>query len=135
MGRTAAGVRGIRLDPGQRVMSLIVAGEGDVLSVCEKGYGKRTPIDQFPTKGRGTKGLISIRTSARNGDQIGAVLVEEGDEIMLISDSGTLVRTRVSDVSRMGRDAQGVKMIRLGEGEKLIGIARIEALEDDDEEK
>jgi len=130
MGRTAAGVRGIRLDPGQRVISLIVATEGDVLTVCENGYGKRTPIDQFPVKGRGGKGLISIRTSERNGDQIGATLVEEEDEIMLISDGGTLVRTRVSDVPRMGRDTQGVKMISLTRGEKLIGIARIEVLDE-----
>ncbi|HIE55982.1 MAG TPA: DNA gyrase subunit A, partial [Chromatiaceae bacterium] len=132
MGRTAAGVRGIRLDPGQRVISLIVAAEGDVLTVCENGYGKRTPIDQFPTKGRGGKGLISIRTSERNGDQIGAILVDEEDEIMLISDGGILVRTRVSDVPRMGRDTQGVKMIRLARGEKLIGIARIEVLEEEE---
>ncbi|RTZ75041.1 MAG: DNA gyrase subunit A [Gammaproteobacteria bacterium] len=131
MGRTAAGVRGIRLEPGQRVISLIVATEGDVLTVCENGYGKRTPIDQFPVKGRGGKGLISIRTSERNGDQIGAILVDEEDEIMLISDGGTLVRTRVSDVPRMGRDTQGVKMISLTKGEKLIGIARIEVLEEE----
>ncbi|HFD92365.1 MAG TPA: DNA gyrase subunit A [Gammaproteobacteria bacterium] len=129
MGRTAAGVRGIRLDEGQRVISLVVVDEGDILSVCENGYGKRTAIDQFPTKGRGTKGLISIRTSERNGDQIGAILVDEDDEIMLITDGGTLVRTRVSDVSRMGRDAQGVKMIALSKGEQLIGIERIEILE------
>ncbi len=134
MGRAAAGVRGIRLDEGQRVVSLIVADEGDVLSVCEKGYGKRTPVDQFPRKGRGTKGVIAIRTSERNGDQIGAVLVDEDDQIMLISDSGTLVRTRVSDVPILGRDAQGVKMIRLGEGEKLIAIARIEVLEGEETE-
>ena len=131
MGRTAAGVRGIRLEPGQRVISLIVATEGDVLTVCENGYGKRTPIDQFPVKGRGGKGLISIRTSERNGDQIGAILVDEEDEIMLISDGGTLVRTRVSDMPRMGRDTQGVKMISLTKGEKLIGIARIEVLEEE----
>ncbi len=133
MGRTAAGVRGIRLDPGQRVISLVVAGEGDILTVCEKGYGKRTPVEQFPTKGRGTKGLISIRTSQRNGDQIGAVQVDEEDEIMLISDGGTLVRTRVSDVPCMGRDAQGVRMIRLGGGERLIGIARVERLVGEEE--
>jgi DNA gyrase subunit A len=133
MGRTAAGVRGIRLDEGQRVISLVVVDEGDILSVCENGYGKRTGIDQFPTKGRGTKGLISIRTSERNGEQIGAILVDEDDEIMLITDGGTLVRTRVSDVSRMGRDAQGVKMIALSKQEKLIGIARIEMLDDEDE--
>ncbi|WP_456447443.1 DNA gyrase subunit A [Thiolapillus sp.] len=135
MGRTAAGVRGIRLDEGQRVISLVVVDEGDILSVCENGYGKRTAIDQFPTKGRGTKGLISIRTSERNGQQIGAILVDEDDEIMLITDGGTLVRTRVSDVSRMGRDAQGVKMIALSKKEKLIGIARIEMLDDDGEDE
>ncbi len=135
MGRTATGVRGIRLDEGQRVISLVVADEGDILSVCENGYGKRTAIDQFPTKGRGTKGLISIRTSERNGDQIGAILVDEDDEIMLITDGGTLVRTRVSDVSRMGRDAQGVKMIALSKKEKLIGIARIEMLEGEEEDE
>jgi DNA gyrase subunit A len=134
MGRTAAGVRGIRLDEGQRVISLIVATEGDVLTVCENGYGKRTDIGQFSVKGRGGKGLISIRTSERNGTQIGAILVDEDDEIMLITDGGTLVRTRVSDVSRMGRDTQGVKMIALSKKEKLIGIARVEMLEGDDDE-
>ncbi|WP_295348372.1 DNA gyrase subunit A, partial [Thiolapillus sp.] len=134
MGRTAAGVRGIRLDKGQRVISLVVATEGDVLTVCENGYGKRTDISQFAVKGRGGKGLISIRTSERNGQQIGSILVDEDDEIMLITDGGTLVRTRVSDVSRMGRDTQGVKMIALSKKEKLIGIARIEMLEGEDAE-
>ncbi len=134
MGRTAAGVRGIRLDDGQRVISLVVATEGDVLTVCENGYGKRTDINQFAVKGRGGKGLISIRTSERNGAQIGAILVDEDDEIMLITDGGTLVRTRVSDVSRMGRDTQGVKMIALSKKEKLIGIARVEMLDGDDDE-
>ncbi len=132
MGRTATGVRGIRLDPGQRVISLVVVEEGDILSVCEQGYGKRTPVDQFPRKGRGGKGVISISTSERNGDQIGAILVREPDQIMLISDGGTLVRTRVSDVPVLGRNAQGVKMITLAEGERLIGIARIQALEGDE---
>ncbi|WP_456406113.1 DNA gyrase subunit A [Thiolapillus sp.] len=133
MGRTAAGVRGIRLEEGQRVISLVVATEGDVLTVCENGYGKRTDISQFATKGRGGKGMISIQTSERNGAQIGAILVDEDDEIMLITDGGTLVRTRVSDVSRMGRNTQGVKMIALNKQEKLIGIARIEMLEGDEE--
>ncbi len=133
MGRTAAGVRGIRLDEDQRVISLVVAMEGDVLTVCENGYGKRTDIAQFPVKGRGGKGMISIQTSERNGRQIGAILVDEDDEIMLITDGGTLVRTRVSDVSRMGRNTQGVKMIALSKKEKLIGIARIEMLEEDEE--
>ncbi len=134
MGRTAAGVRGIRLDEDQRVISLVVAMEGDVLTVCENGYGKRTDIAQFPVKGRGGKGMISIQTSERNGQQIGAILVDEDDEIMLITDGGTLVRTRVSDVSRMGRNTQGVKMIALNKKEKLIGIARIEMLEGEEEE-
>ena len=132
MGRTACGVRGVRLDEGQRVISLIVATEGDVLTVTENGFGKRTSVGQFSTKGRGGKGLISIKTSERNGKQIGAILVEEEDEIMLITDGGTLVRTRVSDVSRMGRDTQGVKMISLSNDEQLIGIERIEMLDEDE---
>jgi len=134
MGRTACGVRGVRLDEGQRVISLIVATEGDVLTVSENGYGKRTSIDQFATKGRGGKGLISIKTSDRNGQQVGAVLVDEEDEVMLITDGGTLVRTAVSGVSRLGRDTQGVRMIRLSKKEKLIGIERVEMLDDDENE-
>ena len=134
MGRTACGVRGIRLDSGQRVISLIVAAEGDVMTVTANGYGKRTRADQFPTKGRGGKGLISIKTSDRNGEQVGAVLVNEDDEIMLITDGGTLVRTRVADVSQLGRDTQGVRMIKLSNAETLIGIERIEGLDGVDDE-
>ena len=133
MGRTACGVRGVRLDQGQRVISLIVATAGDVLTVSENGYGKRTSIDQFATKGRGGKGLISIKTSERNGRQVGAVLVDDDDEIMLITDGGTLVRTTVSEVPRMGRDTQGVMMIRLSKKEKLIGIERVEMLDEAEE--
>ena len=133
MGRTACGVRGVRLDQGQRVISLIVATEGDVLTVSENGYGKRTSVDQFATKGRGGKGLISIKTSERNGKQVGAVLVDDDDEIMLITDGGTLVRTAVSGVSRLGRDTQGVRMIRLSKKEKLIGIERVEMLDEVEE--
>jgi DNA gyrase subunit A len=137
MGRTACGVRGVRLGEGQKVISLIIAEEGRaVLNVTENGFGKRTELDQFPVKGRGGMGVIGIKTSERNGDQVGAVLVDESDEIMLITDSGTLVRTRVSDVSVMGRDTQGVRMIRVGEEERLVGIERIESLngeEDEDE--
>jgi DNA gyrase subunit A len=136
MGRTACGVRGIRLDAGQRVISLIIAAEGDVLTVTANGYGKRTRADQFPTKGRGGKGLISIKTSDRNGEQVGAVPVNDDDEIMLITDGGTLVRTPVAQVSQMGRDTQGVRMIKLSNGETLIGIERIEVLEGEvDDEK
>ena len=134
MGRTACGVRGIRLDSGQRVISLIVAAEGDVMTVTANGYGKRTRADQFPTKGRGGKGLISIKTSDRNGEQVGAVLVNDDDEIMLITDGGTLVRTRVADVSQLGRDTQGVRMIKLSNAETLIGIERIEGLDGVDDE-
>ncbi|MEE9357226.1 MAG: DNA gyrase subunit A, partial [Sedimenticolaceae bacterium] len=109
MGRTACGVRGVRLAEGQKVISLLIAEEDRaVLSVSEKGFGKRTAVDQFPVKGRGGMGVISLITSERNGDQIGAVLAADDDEIMLITDGGTLVRTRVSDVSVMGRNTQGV---------------------------
>jgi DNA gyrase subunit A len=135
MGRTACGVRGVKLGKGQRVISLIIGNDGDVLTVTENGFGKRTPIEQFPIKGRGGMGVISIKTSARNGEQIGAVRVDEDDEIMLITDGGTLVRTRVADVSQMGRDTQGVTMIRLANDEKLIGIERIEALEAEEGEE
>jgi DNA gyrase subunit A len=125
MGRTACGVRGIRLAEGQRVISLIIADRGHILMATEKGYGKRTAIDQFPTKGRAGMGVISIKTSERNGPQVGAVLVQEEDEIMLITDGGTLVRTRVADVSLLHRDTQGVKLISLSEPEKLAGLERI----------
>ena len=133
MGRTARGVRGIKLGEGQRVISLIVGNDGDVLNATENGYGKRTPVEQFPVKGRAGMGVIAIKTSERNGEQVGAVRVFDGDEIMLITDKGTLVRTPVDDVSRMSRDTQGVKLITLGKGEKLIGIERIEALDDEDD--
>ncbi|MGD8590691.1 MAG: DNA gyrase subunit A [Chromatiales bacterium] len=129
MGRTACGVRGIRLESGHSLVSLIVAQEGDVLTVTENGYGKRTPIDEYPVHGRGGQGVISIQTSARNGAVVGAVQVAEDDEIMMITNGGTLVRNRVVDVSRMGRNTQGVIMIRLSKQEKLIGIERIENLE------
>ena len=136
MGRTACGVRGIRLQKGQRVISLIVTrAEGTILTVTENGFGKRTPMDQFPLKGRGGMGVISIKTSERNGEQVGAVLVEEQDEVMLITDGGTLVRNRVSDISLMGRGTQGVTMIRLSKKERLIGLARVESLDLGDEEE
>jgi DNA gyrase subunit A len=134
MGRTACGVRGVKLAKGQRVISLIIGDNGDVMTVTENGFGKRTPIEQFPVKGRGGMGVISIKTSARNGSQVGAVRVDEDDEIMLITDGGTLVRTRVADVSQMGRDTQGVTMIRLSKDERLIGIERIEALDGEDDD-
>ena len=135
MGRTATGVRGVSLEAGQRVISLIIAEAGkDVLTVTANGYGKRTPLDDFPAKGRGNKGMISIKTSERNGDQVGAVLVGNEDEIMLISNGGTLVRTHAADISRVGRNTQGVTLIRLSKEERLIGVERIECLEGSQEE-
>jgi DNA gyrase subunit A len=134
MGRTACGVRGIRLDEGQRVVSLIVASQGDVLTVTENGYGKRTPIGEYPLHGRGGQGVISIQTSERNGEVVGAVQVVDEDEVMMITNGGTLVRNRVADVSSMGRNTQGVIMIRLSKEEKLIGIERVESLEDVEDE-
>jgi DNA gyrase subunit A len=133
MGRTAHGVRGVALDEGQRVISMLVAEPGTVLTATEKGYGKRTPIEEFPTKGRGTKGVIAIQTSERNGDPVGAVLVLPEDEIMLITEGGTLVRTAVAEVSVLSRNTQGVKLISLGEGERLASVERIVALDDGEE--
>jgi DNA gyrase subunit A len=135
MGRTACGVRGIRLEEQQQVVSLIVASEGDVLTVTENGYGKRTPVEEYPVHGRGGQGVISIQTSERNGEVVGAVQVVEEDEIMMITDGGTLVRNRVADISRMGRNTQGVIMIRLSNQEKLIGIERIESLDGEEDEE
>ncbi|MFY9976207.1 MAG: DNA gyrase subunit A [Chromatiaceae bacterium] len=132
MGRAAHGVRGVWLEEGQRVVSLLVCEPGTVLSVTENGYGKRTPIEDFPAKGRGTKGVIAISSSQRNGAQVGAVLVTPGDEIMLITEGGTLVRTAVDQIPVVGRAAQGVKLISLGDGERLRYVERIVALEGDE---
>ncbi|WP_241546886.1 DNA gyrase C-terminal beta-propeller domain-containing protein [Thiohalobacter thiocyanaticus] len=134
MGRTAAGVRGIRLQPGQQVIGMLIAAEGDVLSATEHGYGKRTPIDEYPVHGRGGQGVISVQTNERNGAVVGAKLVAETDEVMLITNMGTLVRTRVSEISQMGRNTQGVRLIRVGEDEKLVGIDAIAEAEEDEEE-
>ncbi|MBI2779692.1 MAG: DNA gyrase subunit A [Gammaproteobacteria bacterium] len=132
MGRTARGVRGITLAPGHQVISLIISGgEGDVLTATERGYGKRTPISDYPVHGRGGQGVNSIQSSERNGAVIGAALVGNEDEVMLISDGGTLVRTRVSEVSVLGRNTQGVKLISLGKGEKLVVVERVESLADE----
>jgi DNA gyrase subunit A len=136
MGRTACGVRGVKLAEGQSVISLIIAEDDKaVLTVTENGFGKRTSLDQYSAKGRGGMGMISIKTSKRNGDQVGAVLVDDEDEVMLITDGGTLVRIRVSDVSVMGRDTQGVKVIRVSEDERLIGIERIASIDANGDEE
>ena len=127
MGRTARGVRGIRLGDGHRMISLMIPQEGgNVLTASSNGYGKRTVVTEFPTKGRGNKGLIAMSTSARNGDLVGAVQVFEGDELMLISNQGTMVRTRADEISQLGRNTQGVRVIRTKEGEFLVGVERID---------
>ena len=131
MGRTATGVRGIRLEDEQRVVSLIVpTGEGAVLTATANGYGKRTIISEYPAKSRATKGVVSIKVSERNGPVVGAVQVNEEDEIMLISDQGTLVRTRATEVSTVGRNTQGVTLIRTATDEHVVGLQRIDEIED-----
>ena len=130
MGRTACGVRGIKLQPGQHVISLIIASDSPVLTATENGYGKRTLVDDYPVYGRGGQGVIAIQISERNGAVIGAVPADDNDEVMLISGGGTLVRTRVNEISVMGRNTQGVRLISLVNGESLVGIERI--LEDRD---
>jgi len=134
MGREAAGVRGIRLGAGQEVIALIVVGEGEVLTASAAGYGKRTPLEDFPAHGRGGQGVIALQTGGRNGDTVAALQVLPGQEIMMISSTGTLVRTTVDEISVQGRNTQGVRLIRLGEGERLAGIERIESLEAGDED-
>ncbi|HEX7012932.1 MAG TPA: DNA gyrase subunit A [Steroidobacteraceae bacterium] len=128
MGRTAAGVRGIRLPPGEEVISLIIVDEqGMVLTASENGYGKRTEVKDFPVHGRGGQGVIALQISERNGRMVGALLVKPDDEIMLMSSGGTLVRTPVAEISVQGRNTQGVRLIRLDEGERLVGLERIVA--------
>ena len=155
MGRSAKGVRGMRVTIGatlddaeddldqddedtesafvSRIVSLVVVPEtGEVLCASANGYGKRTPVDDFPTKKRGGKGIIAIKTSERNGELVGAVAIDQSKELMLISNGGTLVRTRASEVAQTGRNAQGVRLIRLAEDEILVGVEAIEAVEEDD---
>ncbi|MCB1667900.1 MAG: DNA gyrase subunit A [Pseudomonadales bacterium] len=126
MGRVSKGVRGMRLPVGHRVISMIIPAEnGYALTVSENGYGKRTALTEYPTKGRGGKGMIAIQASERNGSLVGATQLFEGDEVMLISDQGTMVRTRGDEISLLGRNTQGVRVIRLKEDETLVGLARV----------
>ncbi len=162
MGRTATGVRGMRLvagdaddtaddaltpdgeaeagegavnDGGSEVVSLVmIDGDGDILTASERGYGKRTPVVDYPRKGRGTKGVIALKTTERNGRLVGAVQLSDHHEVLLISDGGTLVRTRASGISQVGRNTQGVTLMRLGEGETLQAVERLDASLDDEEE-
>ena len=134
MGRVSKGVRGMRLPEEHSVISMVVPEQdGLLLTVCENGYGKRTHISEFPTKGRGGKGMIAIQASDRNGPLVGVTQLFDGDEIMLISDQGTMVRTRGDEVSIVGRNTQGVRVIRLKENEKLVSLARIAEPEEDDQ--
>lgn len=129
MGRTAAGVRGMKLSDGDQVVSLIVpSNDGDVLTVTENGYGKRTLLSEYPQKGRATQGVVSIKVSERNGRVVGAVQTTDGDEFMMITDAGTLVRTRVAEVSQVGRNTQGVTLIRTSENEHVVALQRIDEI-------
>jgi DNA gyrase subunit A len=130
MGRTARGVRGIKLLENQKVISLIIPGDGQLLIASENGYGKRTQLEDFTVIHRGGQGMIAIKTSDRNGPIVGAVQVYEGDEMILISDQGTLVRIRTEEVSLLGRNTQGVRLINLSSGEHLVGLERVDEPEE-----
>ncbi|MFI7858018.1 DNA gyrase subunit A [Pseudomonas promysalinigenes] len=133
MGRTARGVRGMKLGKGQQIISMLIPESGaQILTASERGFGKRTPLSKFPRRGRGGQGVIAMGTKGRNGLLIGAIQVQEGEEIMLISDQGTLVRTRVGEVSSLGRNTQGVTLIKLASDETLVGLERIQEPSEDE---
>jgi len=135
MGRTAAGVRGIRVPGGEDVISLIIPDrDGLILTASENGFGKITPEGEFPVHGRGGQGVIAMQTSERNGRLVAATQVATTDELMFMSSSGTLVRTRAEEISVLGRNTQGVRLIRLDDGERLIGVEPVEAENGDDVE-
>jgi DNA gyrase subunit A len=128
MGREATGVRGIKLGTGQELISLIVVGEGYILTASANGYGKLTPLEDFPQHGRGGQGVIALQTTERNGEMVAALQVNSDHELMMISSTGTLVRTPAAEISVVGRNTQGVRLIRLDEGERLTGVERIDSL-------
>jgi DNA gyrase subunit A len=133
IGRTGTGVRGINLEGDQKVVSLIVPkNDGPILTVTQNGFGKRTELAEYPAKSRATKGVVSIKVSERNGPVVGAVQVEENDEIMMITDNGTLVRTRVNEVSVIGRNTQGVRLIRTSDSESVVALQRIDEIEEEE---
>ena len=135
MGRTARGVRGMRIDSDNAVISMVVVEpESYILTATSTGYGKRTIETDYPRKGRGGMGVISIKASERNGQVVSAISVIDEDEVMLISDGGTLVRTRVSEISALGRNTQGVRLIKLGKNEQVVGMAKVQDSDDDEEE-
>ncbi len=132
-GRNTHGVRGIRLAKGEEVRSLIVVeGDGDILTASERGFGKRTPVEEYPRKGRGTQGVIALKTTERNGKLVGAIQLSDHHEVLLISDGGTLVRTRASEISQVSRNTQGVTLMRLATDETLQAIERVDASLDDE---
>lgn len=133
MGRVSQGVRGMRLDKDQKVISLLVIDEGNIITATENGFGKQTKVEEFSIQKRGGKGVIAIQTSARNGKAIGANQVNENDEVMFISSSGNLIRTKINSISVIGRNTQGVKLIRLSDDDKLLGMERIINDSDDEE--
>jgi DNA gyrase subunit A len=133
MGRDSTGVRGVKLADGQRVISLIVVGEGLILVASANGYGKLTPLADFPSHGRGGQGVIALQTTERNGDTVGALQVQPEQELMMISSNGTLVRTPVADVSIQGRNTQGVRLIRLDDGDRLTGVEGVQSLGEEGE--
>jgi len=133
MGRTAAGVRGLKLGGGtDEVIALSIIGAGSIMTATENGYGKLTPIEEHPVQGRGGQGVICIQTSERNGRLVGALQVSPEDETMLITSTGTMIRTPVSDISTMSRNTQGVRLIRLDETDRLVGVSRVEAMPGDE---
>src|SRR5690606_26972529 len=128
MSRIARGVRGMRLAADQRIISMLIpeSREAQILTASARGYGKRTPLADYPRRGRGGQGVIAMVINERNGKLVGAVQVQVGEEIMLISDQGTLVRTRVDEVRGAGRNTQGVILIKLAEDETLVGLERVQ---------
>lgn len=132
MGRTACGVRGVRMEDDQRVIALLNVDEGSALLATEHGYGKRTRFDEFPVHRRGGQGVIAIQTEGRNGLLVGAARVLDDDEVMLITNGGTLVRTPIDQIPLIGRNTQGVRLIRLDEDENLVELARVAQLQGED---
>jgi DNA gyrase subunit A len=133
MGRNAAGVRGIRMPDGERVISLIIPDpQGLILVASENGYGKLTSVEEFPVHGRGGQGVIAIQTTERNGQVVAATQVTTENELILMSSSGVLVRTPAAEVSVLGRNTQGVRLMKLDEGERLIGVESVDPEPDDD---
>ena len=134
VGRTAIGVRGMKLVDDEIVSAIVADDHSPILTATEKGYGKRTELEEYRSQARGGSGVISIKTSDRNGKVVGAIQVTDADEMMLISNKGTLVRARAADVSIIGRNTQGVTLINIAKGEKLVSVAKIAETEEEDAE-